>query len=184
MDFRFAVTAKAIGPTRIWDLATGQEVVTPTIRRIPQQHGSPIFCPDGTLMGNRNPDGTLSILDTSNWEEIGHLSPSGTNIKAFVFSPDGASVVAINQNNTVTVWDATTGTEQYTLSPGTRFEFAALSADGKRLAVGAASGAVTVWDTESQQDVFHLGVGEMNGISFSSDTSRVATLHRSGEVQL
>ena len=63
---------------RIWNLETGQEIITPASQQIPEGNGKPAFSPDGNYLANRNPDATVSILDSTSWEEVVHISPVGT----------------------------------------------------------------------------------------------------------
>src|SRR5262249_27781430 len=73
-DLCKAVTVEENGNFHVWDVATGQEITSPAIQKIPKGHGNPIFSPNARMLANRNVDGTLSVLDTTTWNEILRLS--------------------------------------------------------------------------------------------------------------
>jgi WD40 repeat protein len=61
---------------------------------------------------------------------------AGFGISACVFSPDGRSLATVNRNNTLSLWETTTGKERGKLPGGSVLAF---SPDGKTLAVGSGS---------------------------------------------
>jgi WD40 repeat protein len=172
------------GHNRIWDLTTGNEIVTAATQKIPDGNGKPLFSPDGTRLANLNPDGTLRILDTTTWEEIARLSPPNTVISgnySFGFSGNSQRFAAPNANNTVTIWDTTTGAELYTLYPGFTPRLIALDNDGTRVALGTNTGQVVIWNTTTKTQEFALGVSyDASSIAFSPDGTRLAVSHGYG----
>ena len=81
---------------------------------------------------------------------------------ALAFSPDGRLLAGNTGTQTVTLWDARTGSEQAQLrlragEVGTL----AFSASGERLATGSLGydGPVTVWDMRTRQEVYSFSFG-------------------------
>lgn len=183
-DLRFAVTVSKSAVTQVWDLVTGQEIDSTYLEELPRFYGHPAFSPDGTRLANWNADGTLSLVDTTTWEEDVRLTPSGTTITSYSFSPDGRTIISGNRNGTITVWDSDTGAEKNTLALEVTPSFTSLNADGTRLAIGARSGQITIIDTESRQEIVTLAGSPNNGIALSPDGTHVATLHNNGFVQI
>ena len=64
------------------------------------------------------------------------------------FSPDGQRLASASYDNTVKVWDATTGQESLTLKGHTGdVNSVSFSPDGQRLASASHDGTVKVWET-------------------------------------
>jgi WD40 repeat protein/tRNA A-37 threonylcarbamoyl transferase component Bud32 len=88
------------------------------------------------------------------------------------FSPDGQRLATASEDQTVKVWEATTGRERLTLpATGEVFCAAFRPPEGRWLVTGDRRGAVTVWDTTTRQVVRTLGGHEetVRGLAFSPD---------------
>ena len=94
---------------RIWDLATGQEVVTL------EGHEQPVlvlaFSPDGRLLASYSGDWrttkgrTLQIWDTATGRELRRLEGHLGLVNTIAFTPDGRSLVSGSEDATALVWD-------------------------------------------------------------------------------
>jgi len=135
---------------KIWDLKTGQ-----THQPVPAYNGNPWFSSDGTRLVNGNPDGTVSVLSTSDWKELFRLSSPIESLGSFsseqIFTHDSKNILVEHLNRVVTIWDAATGQLQHTITTpvwGSQYLFV-LSPDKSRLATSTVDGKVTIWDVGS-----------------------------------
>jgi WD40 repeat protein len=132
-------------------------------------------------------------------EERSGDAPRGPLIQAASFSPDGRWLVTGSLEGVVALWDVGTGRRLRVLLDPQRVEdrqqeagsFApgsecirrssilclALSADGRRLAVGAANGIVVVWNTESWREIHFWRPHDfgVTALEFSPDGRWLAT---------
>jgi len=183
-DFRYFLVTDNKGVTRLLDLTSGQQI-TSTADSIPlQKIALPWFNRDGDLLAGRNSDGTVSVFDTTAWNEVARIAPAGTYVSTFKFSQDGKKIITANRDNTVTVWDASTGREQFSILTGFPPTFTSLSLDGTRLAVGSASGQISLFDTETGQEQLSLSVSRVDEIILNPDGSRLVTWHNWGQIQI
>ena len=144
------VTAGNDGMARIWDDATGQELLTLT------GHLAPIWQAAWNPTGNRivtaSADGTARIWDAESGEMLiillGHL---GTVWQA-EWDASGSRIVTASDDMTARVWDAATGRSITTLSGHiSAVSFVAWDATGTRIATAGwtGDGTARVWDAES-----------------------------------
>lgn len=126
---------------RIWDLATGQAVVSVAA---PRDNRSAEFSPDGTRLATGGDNG-IAIWDVASGRQLIHF---GTGvIDDVAFSPDGRRVVSGHMNNAVTVWDAATGQPLAQMSGHTKRALSvAFSPDGRVVASGSEDGTARLWD--------------------------------------
>jgi WD40 repeat protein len=114
-------------------------------------------------------------------------------VDSVAWSPDGKHLVASSfrgwgaRSQAVSVWEAATGKEAFTLRVRTgAVVSAAWSPDGKWLAAGNLDGTAQVWDVSTGQEVWSLsspgspGLGDSDRclITWSPDSSRLACRYR------
>jgi WD40 repeat protein/tRNA A-37 threonylcarbamoyl transferase component Bud32 len=94
-----------------------------------------------------------------------------------VFSPDGHFLASGGLENTVKVWDASTGREVLTLR-GHRdtVNSVAFSPDGQQLASGSSDTTVRLWDARSGKPIgtLALNAGNVRFVTYSPDGKRLA----------
>ncbi|KAJ2922047.1 hypothetical protein H1R20_g15048, partial [Candolleomyces eurysporus] len=99
-------------------------------------------------------------------------------VNAIAFSNEGTRIVSGLWNNSVMVWDASTGDVQRVLEGHTkRITSVAFSSDGTRIISGSHDNSVRIWDA-STGEVQHVLEGHTNGVTsvaFSSDGTRIVS---------
>ena len=185
-DLHYLVTYSPSRSTQVTDLTTSEEIPVALL----DQHdtnGYPSFSPDGKYLINQNRDGSLAVIDTATWQIQTTLKPAGTKVavynQPFRFSFDGTHMVTANQNNTASVWELATGTEQV-FDSGFAPKIVALNTDGTRLLAGTLAGEATLWDTSTEASLMHMSLGNMDRANFNPDGSQLAANHNSGTMKI
>ncbi len=131
------------GPTEIWDVETGEQLASLTLRVI-----DVTFSGDGKTLAITG-DGGVSVWDIRSRQEICVFTG---NVKA-TFSGDGKTLCII-ENNRFTFWDVNTRREISTMNPfgvqGNLIYFPEsfmLSQNGNLLATADVNGIIFVWET-------------------------------------
>ena len=128
------------------------------------------FSPDGRLLAISPPDGNLQLYDLASRQVIRTL-PGTKDEGQAAFSPDGKIIAAVTQNSVI-LWDVTTGREQGSPIPLARAGSPSFSHDGQTLAVMGPAGA-TLWDTATHQQLGGVLTSRNSGwVVFSPGAAR------------
>ena len=142
--------------------------------------------------GALSPDGRLVAVGTrplTVWEVATgkkRLTVDGIpNAFVFAFSPDSRLLAAWDHGGNVVVVDLRTGAavrRLQTADANDGVSALALSADGKRVAVGSPTGRVTVWDVTTGDTLapFAGHDGLVTGLAFTADGKRLVTTAQDG----
>jgi len=115
------------------------------------------------------------------------LGASGSRVNAAALSPDGRRILTANQDDTLSIWDATSGQLL------TRFQghaglatIVAFSPDGERILEGSADGNAYLWDAASGQCLARLGghAKAVATLAFSPDGRHILTAYEGGVIRL
>jgi hypothetical protein len=101
------VTASDDQTARIWDAATGKEIMV--LRGHEERVNSAVFSPDGARIVTASDDQTARIWDAATGEEITVLRGHEERVTFAAFSPDGARIVTASWDQTARIWDTATG---------------------------------------------------------------------------
>ena len=108
-------------------------------------------------------------------------------VNSVAWSPDGKRIASGARDDTVQVWDATTGGNEYTYSGHSgSVNSVAWSPDGKRIASGAWDKTVQVWDTTTGGNEYtYSGHSDfVNSVAWSPDGKRIASASDDKTVQV
>jgi WD40 repeat protein len=130
------------------------------------------FHPDGkrlaaALTGKDGAPAVVRVWDTTTGEVVFTVPARAEPVRDMVFSPDGASLVLV-EDEAVTTRDATSGALRQSLAvggpAGTTIRRVAFRPDGKRLAVASAEAqdeewsakalGIRIWDLETRKEIF------------------------------
>jgi WD40 repeat protein/class 3 adenylate cyclase len=179
-------TASVDGTTRIWDAATGEEVLTLQAHR--DEVWGVAFSPDGSKLLTASLDKTAKIWDAASGELLVTLSGHAEGLTRAAFNPiDGGRAATSSVDGTVKVWDSQTGKEILSLSGQTgRMNSVAFSPDGSLIATAQDEGTAKVWDAESGEELFTL-TGHLDivlAVAFSPDGRSLATADFDGVIKV
>jgi WD40 repeat protein len=165
---------------KLWEAATRREVRT--LRGPTKRISKLAFSPGGDRLAAASWDKTVWVWDVERGERLWDRPLPGVGFSV-AFSPDGRLLAVGGTGKQdgpqVTVWDAATGQEQFTLSPQHTHGAAgvAFSHNGERLATGGAfdtDATVKLWDVKSGREILTLTGGGF-GLTFSPKGSRLAS---------
>ncbi len=191
------VTTSEDGTARIWDAASGEELLTisghtdiiwmadfsPECVRPPD--GGPERC--GERLATASADGTARIWDSTTGEELLNLSDHTHWVTFVAFNPDGSRLATASADGTARVWDAISGQGLLTLSGHTGWVLSVeFSPEGTRLATASYDGTARVWDAASGKELLTLSghTGWVFYVAFSSDGTQLATAGEDGTARV
>jgi WD40 repeat protein len=174
---------------RVWDLASGMELIDPREEEFP--YLDPSVSPKGRQYLKHEVWGPLQLwdhatgavlttfsTDQKTYENLSSLAFStDENVSCMAFSPDGRRVAsgAYDEDGAVHIyiWELGSGRPLVKMNmwvDGTP-DAVAYSPDGERLVSGNSSGTVQVWDASNGHPLFWLTghEGPVNAVAFSLD---------------
>jgi WD40 repeat protein/serine/threonine protein kinase len=168
-------SASADGTARVWDAATGRELL---VIRQPGWVIAVAFSPDGKRLAVGGGQGSPpAVFDASTGKQV---SPSLEGHAAFVrsvaFSPTGKALATASQDGVIKLWDTDSWKEICTCRGlgGPNFTVS-FSPDGSRLAAAGLPRTVQVWETTTGKEVLTLRAGApVAGVAFDPAGKRLA----------
>jgi WD40 repeat protein len=171
---------------RLWDVTTGQEVLT--LRGHADLVGRVLFSPDGQRLASASADGMVRVWDASPFGEsadrrILTVCEDGGAIYGLTFSPDSRRLASAGSDNAVKIRDAETGRELLVLrghkSPVFSVAFSSGPEGQHRLLSGSNDQTVKLWDPLTGQELFtsppDAFTGMVRSVAFSPNGETFAT---------
>jgi eukaryotic-like serine/threonine-protein kinase len=175
-DGRKIVTGSEDTTAKVWDLATGEELLT--LRGHGAEVYSVAFSPDGQRIVTGSMDQTARVWDTTSGRRLVILKHGGA-IGAVAFSPDGQRIVTGGNDRMARVWDAASGGQLLALKGSDRnwIRPAVFSPDGRRILTGSWDQTAKVWDAVSGQQLLALSghSDDFKCVAYSPDGQRIVT---------
>jgi len=144
---------------KVWDTATGEQILT-----IPEAHGGDAvtcvaFSPDGKQIVSGDDLGEITLWDATSGNKIMQLAKTGPWLYFWLvaFSPDGRYVAAVTWDG-IRIWNANNAKEVMTLSGHGVMLAVAFSPDGQRI-LSNSQEAIQIWDLSNGKEVMTLWKG-------------------------
>jgi WD40 repeat protein len=128
----------------------------------------------------------VAELSTAQKPELVVQTGHSAGVDAVAFSPDGKTLASGGDDNTVKLWEVSTGTELRTLKHSSPVRSLAFSPDGSTLASGSADNTVKLWDASTGTELRTLKRHSepVNSIAFSPDGKTLASGSADNTVKL
>ena len=191
---RFAV-ASSIG-LWIYDVHTGEEVAL--LPGHPSNFAVIASSPDGSILASAN-ENTMSLWNAHTGRKIVTLTEHSEDITTLAFSPDGKVLASASEDDTVRLWDATTGKLLFLPLSGHAGDTIAIvfSPDSKMLASGSADNSIRLWSATTGQHlatleeqivwgtITHEGhTGDVTALAFSPGGTTLASGGTDNKIRL
>lgn len=176
---------------RVYDAATGREVRSVPVRESERMAVSPdarVLASAGGTVAT-----TIQLWDLTTGREITQ-DPAGALAIPLAFSSDGSRLVTQRRvagvYGSVTVWETASGKKVKTVDHSGEVRAAALSPDGRTLALQSADRTIVVKDVETGRVLQQLPIavsaqtGRTTGFQFSRDSRLLATADSENLVRL
>jgi WD40 repeat protein len=145
-DGKRIASVSAPGGAILWDAITGEVAFS-----LAGGSTSVAFSPDGKRLATgssrwgQGPRGTVLVWDLETRTSVLTLDRHQDGITRVAFSADGKQLASSSLDQTVKVWDTTTGKERFTFHEERAVRGVSFSPDGLRLASGSDDHTVKLW---------------------------------------
>ncbi len=176
---------------KVWDAATGKEVLTLSERYTPAYQRRLAWSPDGKILVVGMGD-TVKLYSATTGERVrilwkSVLGPNGELLNNdLVFHPGGRQLATVGDRGTLYIWDVVTGQQTTPRKEANQSSLnLAFSPDG-RLLGGFTSDTIWLWDTNSWEKIATIKekAGDFMTGSFSPDGKRLAVPTRRNTLKI
>lgn len=171
-DGRWLATGGYDGVVRVWETATGREMVQMAHE---DRVSGVAFSPDGKRLVTTSWDRTAQVWDVTTGRELARMEHAGL-VSDMALSADGKWLVTSSWKNTVQVWETDTGRKIAQMIHDDEVAAMTFSPDGRRIATGDRNGTTRIWGTVSGKEITRMNLeDDVLSVAFSHDGKRLAT---------
>ncbi|WP_353570146.1 WD40 repeat domain-containing protein [Candidatus Albibeggiatoa sp. nov. BB20] len=177
LNNQWLVTVAGDKTAQVWDIHSGDQVYT-----LRQQHSdivtSAAFSPDNQYVVTGSVDHTVRIWQFNTEQLTLVLDQYQSPIQHVQFSPNGAYILASEQNGMVSVSDATTGQLVLSVQSSALNKQSIFSADSQALIVPISESDIGVWQLDTAQQIHLLpNLTKLVQIQLDLDGTQLAALY-------
>lgn len=194
-DSKYVASGSQDDTVKVWNIQTGKAIVTysghnEAVNRV-------AWSPDGTRIASASHDGTVQVWEAKTGKQLLTYKDHAAPVWEVAWSPDGKYIVSgtgaagnfapVTSNNSVKVWNATTGQTLLTYNKHSGQVYAlAWSPDGKSIASGGDDHSVRVWNIATGQTtlVYRGHSNSIFKIAWSPDGKSIASASADGTIQV
>jgi WD40 repeat protein len=153
-DGRTLASTAMHSPVRLWDVATGKEVLC--LRGNPQVASSLALSPDGKVLAAGDGMRTVRLWETATGKEIRRIQAHQGCLSGLALARNG-EVLLTSGDGAICLWDVRSGAEILPYrGHSAGIVSGVLSADGRTLITGSSDGSVRWWDRATGNELRRL----------------------------
>jgi len=173
-DGSLLATASDDNTVKIWNVPQSEK---PDLLILPdEQVQSVSFSSDGRCIATSSKE-TIYIYDSTTGALLLSIATQAL-INDVLFSPDCRFIAAAHRDNSITLWDVSSGSFISTFKGHTDQVFTlAFTPDARTLASGSRDNSIRLWDVESRRELFHSKIHSagIKALAISQDGTHLVT---------
>jgi WD40 repeat protein/serine/threonine protein kinase len=167
------LTTNEVGVAKIWDLASGDELLTLTNHTGGVYDG--VFSPDGSTLVTISADGTARLWDATTGAETRRLTGHTGAVSDVELLSHSNQVVTVSADGTLRIWNADPTRARDRLNAHDASAEVVWVDESRLLTIGYPDTVVKLWDARTEQLIrTYEGAGVHHAIAVSPDRSSFA----------
>jgi len=179
------LTSSDDNTVRIWDAASGQELVRLEDHTANVTHAT--WSRDDSKILTSSDDNTVRIWDAASGQELLTLTGHTEDITQATWSHDDSKILTSSEDSTARIWDAASGQELLTLTGHTASVWQATwSRDDSKILTRSDDNTARIWDAGSGQELVTLAghTSYVNRAMWSRDENKILTASEDGTARV